>query len=61
MYKEILKKHLMTSADMFWKSGVWHFQQDNDPKHTSKVVSEYLREKLFVEDYLIDWPPYSPD
>lgn len=61
MYKEILKKHLMASADMFWKSGVWHFQQDNDPKHTSKVVSEYLREKLFIEDYLIEWPPYSPD
>ena len=34
------------------------YQQDNDPKHTSKVVKEYL-ELNKVE--LLEWPSKSPD
>ena len=32
--------------------------QDNDPKHTSKVATEFF-EKNNVEKF--DWPPQSPD
>jgi transposase len=34
------------------------FQQDNDPKHTSKKATAWF-EANNVE--LLDWPPYSPD
>jgi transposase len=61
LYKEILKQHLMKSVEMFWPTGIWHFQQDNDPKHTSKIVSAYLTEQLCIKDEMITWPPYSPD
>jgi transposase len=61
LYKQILKDHLMKSRDMFWPNGLWHFQQDNDPKHTSKVATAYLERELCIKDYIIKWPPYSPD
>ena len=61
MYVQILKKHLMASRDMFWPNEQWYFQQDNDPKHTSKVATKYLTEGVFMKDYTITWPPYSPD
>ncbi|KAG1041795.1 hypothetical protein G6F43_012035 [Rhizopus delemar] len=34
------------------------FMQDNDPKHTAKVVSKWLNEQEF---YVMKWPPQSPD
>ena len=34
------------------------FQQDNDPKHTSKIVQDYLREKNIST---LSWPSNSPD
>ena len=36
----------------------WIFQQDNDPKHTSKVVRQYLQDTKVA---LLDWPSQSPD
>ena len=54
----ILKKHLLQSAKRFWKKGQWWFQQDNDPKHTSKLVQGWIREKGID---CLEWPPYSPD
>ncbi|ORD98366.1 TCB2 [Hepatospora eriocheir] len=32
--------------------------QDNDPKHTSRLISNWLDEK---EIEVLDWPPQSPD
>eukprot|EP00301_Raphidiophrys_heterophryoidea_P000290 c10140_g1_i3.p1 GENE.c10140_g1_i3~~c10140_g1_i3.p1 ORF type:complete len:149 (+),score=31.70 c10140_g1_i3:438-884(+) len=34
------------------------FQHDNDPKHKSRLVKEWL-DKTAIR--VLDWPPYSPD
>jgi hypothetical protein len=34
------------------------FQQDNDPKHTSHIVQNYLTNAKFN---VLDWPSQSPD
>ena len=34
------------------------FQQDNDPKHTSKRVKEWMKDNNIT---LLDWPPQSPN
>lgn len=36
----------------------WKFQQDNDPKHTSKKVKQWFVQK---EIAVLDWPAQSPD
>uniref|UniRef100_A0A034VT57 Transposable element Tc1 transposase n=1 Tax=Bactrocera dorsalis TaxID=27457 RepID=A0A034VT57_BACDO len=36
----------------------WVFQQDNDPKHTSKLVKDWFRTKRIQ---VLDWPAQSPD
>lgn len=36
----------------------WVFQQDNDPKHTSKKAKEWFRVKGIQ---VVEWPPQSPD
>ena len=56
--KHILNKHLLQSARRFWPSGQWWFQQDNDPKHSSRLVQGWLNQKGIDR---LEWPPYSPD
>ncbi|KAG1046893.1 hypothetical protein G6F43_010637 [Rhizopus delemar] len=34
------------------------FQHDNDPKHTSKLVKEYLKDQSYN---ILEWPAQSPD
>ena len=41
-----------------FKSGQWHFQQDNAPVHNSILVTDYLT-KMGIK--IVPHPPYSPD
>ena len=43
-YVNILKEHLFQSANKCKLRRRFIFQQDNDPKHTSKVAQKYFRE-----------------
>ena len=36
----------------------WELQFDNDPKHKSKLVQEYLKKHKIST---LEWSPYSPD
>lgn len=36
----------------------WRFQQDNDPKHTSRLAKTFIEENM---PDVIDWPSNSPD
>ena len=41
-----------------FKSGQWHFQQNNAPVHNSILVRDYLT-KMDIKT--VPQPPYSPD
>lgn len=63
LYKEILQDELEQTIDFTMeKLGLRRdqviFQQDNDPKHTSKLVKEYLQDQSYQ---VMEWPPQSPD
>lgn len=60
-YHNILQRHAIPSGTNLIGEG-FIFQQDNDPKHTSRLCAGYLKRKK--EAGLIDileWPPQSPD
>ena len=40
-----------------FKSGQWHFHQDNTPVHNSIIVTDYLT-KMIIKT--VPRPPYSP-
>ena len=63
LYKRILSDNLLPSAALHFNFAPpaleqWYFLQDNDPKHTSGVVTKWLHEHGVST---IDFPPYSPD
>lgn len=57
-YLKILKENLKSSVEKLRLDRCWIFQQDNDPKHTSKIVKEWL---LYHTPKQLDHPPQSPD
>jgi hypothetical protein len=56
-YVDILSNNLEESAIMMGL-GSYTFQQDNDPKHTSKLAKSYFYDKNID---LLPWPAQSPD
>ena len=56
-YIKILQNHLLPATRQQYAQQ-WRFQQDNDPKHRSKVAKEFLDREV---PKIIDWPSNSPD
>lgn len=55
VYKDILDKQMLPYAKNNMPHG-WIFQHDNDPKHASKIVSQYLSAKKVR---VLGWPQSS--
>jgi transposase len=63
LYKRILSDNLLPSARLHFSLAPpaldqWYFLHDNDPKHTSGIVREWLHNNGVTA---LDFPPYSPD
>jgi len=56
-YVDILRHQLLPAAQNLYDKN-WRLQQDNDPKHTSRVAKDFIKEKRIK---VIDWPSNSPD
>lgn len=57
VYADILGNQMLPHAKDKMKRG-WIFQQDNDPKHSSKHVKEFFAKKKIR---VLEWPSQSPD
>ena len=57
-YLQILQKKLKSSVRRLGLGCSWVFQHDNDPKHTSKVVKEWLNQARIE---VLWWPSQSPE
>uniref|UniRef100_A0A8C5M825 Tc1-like transposase DDE domain-containing protein n=1 Tax=Leptobrachium leishanense TaxID=445787 RepID=A0A8C5M825_9ANUR len=57
-YQEILDDNVMQSVTNLRLGRRWTFQQDNDPKHTSKSTRAWLQIKGLN---ILEWPSQSPD
>jgi transposase len=55
-YVEILKNQLPEIKKMMGDD--WRLQQDNDPKHTSRLAKDFLNKTV---PCIINWPSNSPD
>ncbi|KAG2456924.1 TC1A transposase, partial [Polypterus senegalus] len=58
MYRVILDENLLQSALDLRLGRRFIFQQDNDPKHTSKISKEWLQDNSVN---VLEWPSQSPD
>jgi hypothetical protein len=61
LHKHILSTHLLPSAHLLFRQHPpeqWWFLQDNDPKHKSRKVRDWLHNNGVS---CLDFPPYSPD
>ena len=60
-YVDVLRdfrKRFRRKRRALFKSGQWHFHQDNAPVHNSILVTDYLT-KMGIKT--VPHPPYSPD
>uniref|UniRef100_A0A673HSL5 Tc1-like transposase DDE domain-containing protein n=1 Tax=Sinocyclocheilus rhinocerous TaxID=307959 RepID=A0A673HSL5_9TELE len=58
VYQKILKENVRPSVRDLKLKRTWVLQQDNDPKHTSKSTSEWLKKNKMKT---LEWPSQSPD
>ncbi|KAK3539696.1 hypothetical protein QTP70_012026 [Hemibagrus guttatus] len=58
VYQKILKENVRPSVCDLKLKRTWVLQQDNDPKHTSKFTSEWLKKNKMKT---LEWPSQSPD
>ncbi|KAI4895768.1 hypothetical protein NFI96_024067, partial [Prochilodus magdalenae] len=58
VYQKILKGNVWPSVHDLKLKGTWVLQQDNDPKHTSKSTSEWLKKNKVKT---LEWPSQRPD
>ena len=56
-FVSILKTQLIPSAKELYENR-WELQQDNDPKHASRVATEFYKENKIR---VMDWPSNSSD
>ena len=57
-YREILENNLLKPVEKLGMSHDWIFQHDNDPKHRTAIVANWLN-RNGVER--LHWPSFSPD
>uniref|UniRef100_A0A914WGH2 Transposase n=1 Tax=Plectus sambesii TaxID=2011161 RepID=A0A914WGH2_9BILA len=57
VYKAIMKDVMLPFARRNMRRR-WVYQQDNDPKHTAKVVEKWFKSKRVS---VLEWPAQSPD
>ncbi|KAK3536221.1 hypothetical protein QTP86_000202 [Hemibagrus guttatus] len=58
VYQKILKDDVRPSVCDLKLKRTWVLQQDNDPTHTSKSTSEWLKKNKMKT---LEWPSQSPD
>uniref|UniRef100_A0AAY4B9U9 Transposase n=1 Tax=Denticeps clupeoides TaxID=299321 RepID=A0AAY4B9U9_9TELE len=58
VYQKILKVNVRPSVCQLKLKRSWVLQQDNDPKHTSKSTSEWLKKN---KKNTLEWPSQSPN
>lgn len=58
VYLNLLQQNLLKSAKDMGVPSAFFFYQDNDPKHKSKIVQDWLKENC---PCLVDTPAQSPD
>ena len=57
-YRDILEQNLLPLIDHFKFGQQYHFMHDNDPKHTSGLDKDWLKQKRIQT---LPWPSFSPD
>ncbi|KAK3505940.1 hypothetical protein QTP70_003610 [Hemibagrus guttatus] len=58
VYQKILKENARPSVCDLKLKRTWVLQQDNDPQHTSKSTSEWLKKNKMKT---LEWPSQNPD